>query len=277
MKMDKIKTIIGKEWAEVFKNRWVFFSVLFMPLIFAIMPLVTLATTNSFTEELTGDVSTETPADVEASDDDSMTAFAGELCTGLNESDCVQVYMISIFTLLFMMVPLIVPVTIAAYSVVGEKTTRSLEPLLATPITTIEFLIGKAAAAVIPAVVATWVGFGIYLVGAFLMAEARIFSYIIDPLWMIAIFIDGPLLALLSVNIALMISSRVTEPRAAEQLAGFVVLPVVLLLMGQSFGWILISQELIIIIGVVTAVLDASLFYFTIKLFQRETILTRWK
>ena len=33
--MDKIITIIGKEWAEVFKNKMVLFSVLFLPLILA--------------------------------------------------------------------------------------------------------------------------------------------------------------------------------------------------------------------------------------------------
>jgi len=58
---------------------------------------------------------------------------------------------------------LIIPVNIAAYSVVGEKTTRSLEPLLATPITTAELLIGKNMAAAIPAVLATWAGFLLYL------------------------------------------------------------------------------------------------------------------
>ena len=67
-----------------------------------------------------------------------------------------QIYLINEFLLLFMMMPLIIPITIAAYSIVGEKTTRSLEPLLATPITTAELLIGKGLAAAIPAIAATW-------------------------------------------------------------------------------------------------------------------------
>jgi hypothetical protein len=42
-------------------------------------------------------------------------------------------------------------------------------------------------------------------------------------------------------------------------------------------GLILIDQRTILIMAVVVALLDVVLMYFTIKLFQRETILTRWK
>lgn len=34
MNLERVRTIIDKEWAEVFKNRMVVFTVLFMPLIF---------------------------------------------------------------------------------------------------------------------------------------------------------------------------------------------------------------------------------------------------
>ncbi len=37
--MNKIKTIIQKEWAEVFKNRMVLFTVAFMPLLMIAIPL----------------------------------------------------------------------------------------------------------------------------------------------------------------------------------------------------------------------------------------------
>ena len=38
--MNRIQTIIDKEWAEVFKNRIVLFTVVIMPLIFTVLPLV---------------------------------------------------------------------------------------------------------------------------------------------------------------------------------------------------------------------------------------------
>jgi len=263
--MDKIKTIIDKEWAEVFKNKLVLFSVAFLPLMLTILPLITIYSMQGLSPEEMG--STQNAPD----------AFFGDACIGLNEVDCTMVYMLNIFTLLFMILPVMVPVTIAAYSIVGEKSTRSLEPLLATPITTVELLIGKAAAAVLPAIVVTWLSFGIYVVGVRFMTNEVVFTRMIDPMWLLAVFIVGPLLALFAVCAAMMVSSRVSDPRTAEQLSGAVVLPVILVMMGQSFGLFLLSQDLIVVTAVVLVFLDILMMYLTIKLFQREAILTRWK
>src|SRR4030067_100715 len=142
--LDKIRIILRKEWAEVFKNRMVIFSVLFMPLLFTAIPLVILYTTRG---SGVADMGSEMPPQ-----------FSQFCQPGLSGGECFQVYMVSQFILLYMMIPLIIPVNIAAYSIVGEKTTHSLEPLLATPITTIELLFAKNLAAAIPALVATWIG-----------------------------------------------------------------------------------------------------------------------
>lgn len=264
--MDKIKTIIDKEWAEVFKNKLVLFSVAFLPLMLTALPLVTIYSMQSLA-----------PEEMASTADGTPDEFFGDVCIGLNEADCTMVYMLNIFTLLFMILPVMVPVTIAAYSIVGEKSTRSLEPLLATPITTIELILGKGAAAVLPAIVVTWLSFGIYLAAARAMTNAVVFARLLDPMWLLAVFLVGPLLAILAVCAAMMISSRVSDPRTAEQLSGAVMLPIILLVMGQSFGLFLLSRELVLITAVFLIILDAILFYLTIKMFQRESILTRWK
>jgi len=260
--MNKIRTIISKEWAEVFKNRLVLFSVLFLPLTFTALPLLTIWGMRGLEGEA------DTPPD----------AFFGDLCVGLSENECVLIYMLSIFTLLFMILPIMIPVTIAAYSIVGEKTTRSLEPLLATPITNVELLTGKALAAIIPAIIATWLAYFLYAVGAVLMLGGDlVLEFIFAPVWILAIFIVGPLMTFLGVSVAIMVSSRVTDPRVAEQLSTFVILPVILLVVGQSVGVLVISQELIFLLGVIVLILDVVLGFITVKSFQRETILTQWK
>jgi ABC-2 type transport system permease protein len=259
----KVKTIIRKEWAEVFKNRMVIFSVLFMPLLFTAIPLIFLYATRGSE----GDLSGEFPA--------QFTEMCRE---GLTGGECFQVYMVSQFSLLYMLVPLIIPVNIAAYSIVGEKTTRSLEPLLATPITTAELLTGKILAAVIPAVLATYAGFGLYFLGALILVENRlVVANLFDPLWLIAIFLVGPLLAVLSVNFSIMVSSRVNDPRVAEQLSSIVIVPVLGLFFGQISGFLLLNEQLILIMALILVLLDILMIYFAVRLFQRETILTRWK
>jgi ABC-2 type transport system permease protein len=263
--MDKIKTIISKEWAEVFQNRMVLFSVIFMPLTFAALPLFMLYAMRS---------SGAGSVDVGS----VPQAFLSGCAEGLSTGECFQVYFVTQFMLLFMLTPLIVPVNIAAYSVAGEKTTRSLEPLLATPITTAELLAGKNLAAVIPAVLATWLSFLIFGVGArILIANARVLSALFNPMWWVAILVVGPLLSVLSTNFSLMVSSRVNDPRVAEQLSSVIMLPLLVLFFGQIAGYVSLNANLMILLALALLAVDALMVYLAIQLFQRETILTRWK
>ncbi len=266
--MDKIVTIIGKEWSEVFKNKLVLFSVLFLPLILAVIPLVML-----FVFRQAG----ADPTMAAELNDPEIAALAGTLCVGLSAGDCTLVYTLNLFVLMFMILPVAIPVTIAAYSIVGEKTTRSLEPLLATPITTVQLLTGKIVAAIVPAVLATWLAFGIFLVGAALMAPPAVFSAFFGPHWLLAILVVAPLLTLLAACVAVIVSSRVSDPRVAEQLSSVVILPLILLVIGQAVGLILIDRQIMLLLAVVVLVLDVGLVYLAVRLFQRETILTRWK
>lgn len=270
--MDKIKTIISKEWSEVFKNRLVLFSVAFLPLFFIILPLLTIAGTSGIDDE----VVQAAPADTNFTETSGLPG-AETYCQGLTELECVQVYTINLFSFMFMILPVAIPVTIAAYSVVGEKAAHSLEPLLATPITTIELLTGKALAAAIPAVVATWLSYLIYAFIAYFLATPVVFRAILQPMWLLAIFVVGPLLTLLAVCVAIIVSSRVTDPRVAEQLSMVVMLPIIMVIIGQSVGVVLLDSTMVILLGVVVLVLDVVLGYVSIRAFQRENILTRWK
>ena len=263
--MHKIGILIRKEWSEVFKNRLVLGTVGFMPLMLTAMPLVLLRVMGGAGG--LGDVGTS-----------DMPASFARLCDGLSGAECAQYFIVTEFLLLYMLMPLMIPVTIAAYSIVGEKSTRTLEPLLATPITTVELLAGKGLAAALPAVAATWLSFGVFALGARLLGVGPgLLAKLVDPMWLIAIFIVGPLLAVASVSFAVMISSRVNEPRVAEQLAGLVVLPLLALFFGQVSGLILLNSALVLWMALGLLVLDAGLLAFAVQLFQRESILTRWK
>lgn len=264
--MRKIWTLVRKEWAEVFKNRFVLFSVAFLPLLFTVIPLVILYFSGSADD--VGD---------SAMMSDLPPQFA-QLCNDMSGNECMQYFIVTQFMLLFMMVPMIVPITFASYSIVGEKSTRTLEPLLATPISTFELLLGKAVAATLPAVVATWLSFFLYAIGTLIMAVSpAVTAKLFDGLWLTAIFVVGPLLSIAGVSIAVMISSRVSDPRVAEQISAVFVLPIIGLFVGQSTGLIFINEQIILWMALGLVVLDTALFAFATHLFQRETILTRWK
>ncbi len=74
-----------------------------------------------------------------------------------------------------------------------------------------------------------------------------------------------------------MISSRVTDPRGAEQISGGFVLPVLALFFGQTTGLFLVNENFILWMAGILLVLDVILFSAAVRVFQRETILSRWK
>jgi ABC-2 type transport system permease protein len=266
--MNKIKTIIRKEWAEVFKNRMVIFTVAFLPLLLTALPLGIIFSTRDASSAAgsagTSGLTSETTQ--------------GMCPEGLSGAECFQVFLVSEFMMMFMIIPVAIPVTIAAYSIVGEKTTRSLEPLLATPITTLQLLIGKCLAAAIPAVLATYAAFGIFALGSWLIIPNKmLLSALLDARWLIAIFIVGPLLAIMAVTFSLMVSSRVNDPRVAEQVSMVIIVPVLAGFFGQVAGLFVLNKSIISWVAVVILALDALLAYLATQVFQRESILTRWK
>jgi ABC-2 type transport system permease protein len=257
-----IKTIIDKEWAEVFKNRMVLLTIVLLPLIFTALPIVFLYYTTQ-----SGDL---------GSTADLPPAYAAA-CGAVSMADCMQTYILNEFLMLYMIMPLMIPITIAAYSIVGEKATRSLEPLLATPISTEELLAGKSLAAVIPAVLATWACFLIFAIALPIIGVSpAVISYALGPTWLVAIFIGGPLMAVFAVNIAVLVSSRARDPRAAEQTAAVVILPVLIMLFAVLAGFIVLNVTFMLASFSVLLILDVFLVYLGARLFQREAILTRW-
>jgi ABC-2 type transport system permease protein len=197
---------------------------------------------------------------------------------GLSEQDTVLALLVNQFMLFYLIMPLAIPVTIAAYSVVGEKRERSLEPLLATPITVNELLWGKSLAAAIPGILATWLSYGIYTILARLMIENnRVYAAIVNPMWLFALAVVAPLMTVLAVNVGLLVSSRVNDPRAAEQLSMFVIIPVLALFFAQIAGVLLVNLQTMIWLAGALMVIDVGLIRLGARFFQRETILTRWK
>ena len=265
--MKHIRTIVNKEWAEVFKNKLVLSVVLIMPLLFAILPLVMLGVT-----------STTSMLNISPEEAGLPPELFTNLCGGMNAGECTQVYMLSQFMLFFVMMPLIIPTTIAAYSIVGEKTTRSLEPLLATPTTTTELLTGKCFAAVIPAVGATFLSFLIFNIGISILGiSSKVHAYVLSPVWLVGILLLGPVLSIISAMFAIFISSRVNDPRVAEQISSVMVVPFMGVFLASSMGAITLNVKSMVIAVVIAAIVAAGLLYLGTLIFDRENILTKWK
>ena len=263
--MNPIRIIIEKEWADAFRNKLVFYVVVLVPLLMTAIPTVMLY--------IMGHVP------VSQSDyQDLGRVLNNPLYAGMSPTEAMQAILASNYLVLFLIMPLMVPVTIAAYSIVGEKVSRSLEPLLATPVSTGELLLGKGLAAAVPGVVMAWISYGVFLIFArFFSVSDRVFSVFVDPMWVVAMFVLAPLLTILAVNFGVIISSRVNDPRAAEQLGSLIILPLMILFIGPLTGFIMLNSTTFWVTSGIVLLLDVGCAYLGAALFQRETILTRWK
>jgi ABC-2 type transport system permease protein len=181
------------------------------------------------------------------------------------------------FLFFFMIYTGVLPATIASYSMVGEKVERSLEPLLATPASDGEILLGKGIAALLPPLLAIWAGM-VLLMGLCDAFTRGTLGYLYFPNWMAAVTVlcVAPLLAIMAVGFAVLCSARVTDVRTAQQLAALTALPgagMYIALLSGAFSLNLTS--LAVMCGVLV-IADAGLAVAARATFHREEILTRW-
>ncbi len=81
----------------------------------------------------------------------------------------------------------------------------------------------------------------------------------------------------MAVNVGIIVSSRTSDPQAAEQLGSLIILPLMVLFIGPLAGFIQLNAMTFWISAAIALVADVVLVYLGVKLFQRETILARWK
>ncbi|MCW4053945.1 MAG: hypothetical protein NWE84_03360 [Candidatus Bathyarchaeota archaeon] len=95
--------------------------------------------------------------------------------------------------------------------------------------------------------------------------------------WALVTGIMIPLVGILSVEVNIIISSRINDIRAAQQVGGIIILPLIFLMILPSVIQIIPMVTLALILSGGLAIADIGLFYLSKAIFQREEILTKWK
>jgi ABC-2 type transport system permease protein len=196
---------------------------------------------------------------------------------GMDADRAAESFFLQQFLLLFVIAPIVGAVSLAAYSVVGEKQGRTLEPLLTTPLTTAELLVAKAVASFLPAVAAEAAGLAVYVAGVWLLGSAGVPGSLLTARNAILVGLLGPAASLAAMQASIAVSSRVTDPRSAQQVAVILVLPLVLMLVGQIAGAFFLSTAWLLVLSLGVLAAWWLLVLLSVALFERETILTRWK
>jgi len=165
---------------------------------------------------------------------------------------------------------------IAAEAFVGEKERKTLEALLYTPATDGELFLGKVLAALIPAIVYTWVNFLVFtLVTNFAGYPVMGRFWFPTPSWLALMVVVVPAVALLGVAVTVIISTRVRTFMEAYQVSGALVLVILVLVVAQSVGLLFLSPLVAVLVGIGFFALDAVLIMAGIRTFSRSELIAR--
>ena len=261
MRIGYVWAVFTKEWRDLLSNRLLLGAVAFPALVFAAIP--------------TGLVAFIEARDLDPNQLGQIEQYIANF-PNIEPKLAAQAFIVTNFMAYFLLIPAMVPMAIATQSVIGEKVNRSLEPQLATPLEVSELLAGKTIAAAVPAVAATWgvwVAYGL-INGA--IADPRLTRFVFSDVWITAMLTLVPLICVFSVLLGIIVSSRVNDPRTAQQIGGFVVIPIIGVAVAQFFGGrATFSMEQVLIGDLLVGGLIGLSLVIGSWAFDRESILTR--
>ena len=158
---------------------------------------------------------------------------------------------------MFLLIPVMCASIMGASSFVGEKEHKTLESLMYTPLSLRELFVAKVAGTVLVSyltALVTVIAFGIVVdIGGLVY-----FGHLIFPnlKWLILIFWVTPGVTVLGVAFMVRVSAKANTFQDAQQMAAFVVLPILLLVGGQATGLFLLDEPILLGVGLLIAVID---------------------
>jgi ABC-2 type transport system permease protein len=275
MNWNTIFTIAQKDLREVRQNKMAWQPALIVPIIFVVaLPLLMIVGPQLLPESdqefanTTGDLAT------------MVTNLPPELHAQIEGLQGMQVWIVLftgfLFAPMFLIIPIMTASVVGAESFVGERERKTLEALLYTPATEKELFLGKVLASVVPAIGLTLLSFVVYTFVVNIAAYpvmGRIWFPL--PTWYPLIFWVAPAVATMGMAASVLISSRVTTFMEAYQTSGLLVLPLIILLVGQLTGVIYLSVPFALGLGAVLWVINAALIYIGVKQFRRAGLIAK--
>jgi ABC-2 type transport system permease protein len=258
----RVKAVVWKDLLDLRKNRGMVYSMLALPTVIVLVPMfIVMAYTHD-------------PSDPSLR---VVAQFYDSSVKGQGAAMFLVEKVLSDWFVLYLVMPVFVPMLVSSHAVAGEKEKRTLEPLLASPITSLELVIGKSLASLIPAVAICLLAFVFLCIGIDWVAWPVAKTYVLpNQMWVFGVLVVAPLFAFFGNGVAVLISARVGDSRLAQQFAGLFVLPLVGLAAGQFGGFLKSGPAYYAIIAGIVLLLDVAILLFAQRLFDRERLMTRW-
>jgi ABC-2 type transport system permease protein len=272
MRIEKVVLVFRKDWREIRRNWQVIVPIVVVPLIISVFLPVLLTVIPSLAPTQGGSLSGFENLI------ENLPRPVQEHLAGLTEQQ-VMIYIMAIyfFAPFFLIIPLMASSVIASDSFAGEKERKTIEALLATPISDGELFLGKMMVSFLPSMVVTIMSFVVYAAVFDVMAYGILNGMLLFPNidWMLLIFGLAPTVALASIGLTVIVSAKVKGFREAQQISVVLLIPVLALIFGQVTGAVIFGPIVIVALISLFVLIDLVVFRAGVKLFRREEILSK--
>lgn len=164
--------------------------------------------------------------------------------------------------------PMSFSLIIALETFVGERERKSLEPLLATPLTDGQLYLGKMMAALVPPLLASYLGMTVYMIGLWLSIR-----WAPTPQLLVQTLALTTIQGVIMVSGAVIVSSQTTTVRAANLLASFIIVPMALLIQGEAAALFWGNHTGLWWLILALAITAVVLIRMGLKIFSRELLM----
>jgi len=258
------KAIIKKDFAGVALNKNLMTALIIVPLVFTVViPIVFISVIHFAPEQV--------------SELEDMLGMLPKYMQSDNMSETIIVFLLNnIMPVFFTLIPIMASSIMAASSFVGEKEKRTLETLLYSPLTLSQIFQSKVLAAFLLSMLITFASFFLMII----VVEVGVFlalGHLIVPgiSWLFIIIVVAPAVSLLAIVFIVRGSAKAQTMEESQQRAVFLVMPLLLVIIGQFTGVIMINEWYLLIVGIVVAVIAWVLMKKSMEKFTYELLLKR--
>lgn len=244
MDFHNVWLLVQKDWRGIRKNKEIFASMIFLPLLFSIfMPLMMILAFLSDPSVPTGEVT-----------------FLLEV----------------LMKPFFLLIPTMISAIVAADSFAGEKERKTVEALLVLPMTDRELIVGKILVGLIPSLLITTGCFVIYgIIANVLLVDVIGPVVFTEVAWYLIVALLCPALSFMAELITVLISAHTQNVKSAQSWSGAMVIPVMLLLFSALAGVFVFDIFPILVLSGVFAAIDGALLYVVGYALNREKLVAK--
>lgn len=254
--------IIRKDIRGITSNKQMFSALLIVPLMLTIVLPTIFVLAIQFAPEQAGDF------------EQLLKLLPAAKLTGNLQDILLGLILNNIMPVFFMIIPIMAASVMAASSFIGEKEKRTLETLLYCPLSISQIFQAKILASFIMSMAISFLSFFAMLVVTeieLLLISGSMF--IPGVTWLVIMLLLSPAISLIAITLIVRGSAKSQTMEESQQRSSFLILPIVLLIVGQFTGLILINGWVLLVMGLFLAVIAVLLVRGALSRFDYETLM----